>query len=390
MYLQPKASIILPVASLNSFTKQCFMKCIQHLLLFLFLPIAAIGQQLTLIAPLQDEINETSGLIFLNQRIITHNDSGGEPVLYELDSISGNITRRVLISNAVNIDWEDICNDDEYIYIADIGNNRGSRTDLKVYRVSIVDYFQAANDTVSAEIIHFNYADQTDFTATTYSTNFDAEAIISYNDSLYIFTKNWGNSKSNIYSLPKSIGIYTINKIDSIDSQGLVTGAVFNPLSNSIMLSAYAYPDPIIIEISNVIDNQFSNGIINRQLLQMPIDYSYQIEAIAFINESQYYVTSEESFSGSSGLFKLDYQNTVNVENREEKSALIFPNPASNMIYVEYPNFARAEIYDMQGRLQKTFTHSQISISDLTQGVYLIILENTKGDRVSSRKLIIN
>lgn len=366
------------------------MKCIQNLLIFLFLPIFAISQQLTLIAPLQDEINETSGLIFLNQRIITHNDSGGEPILYELDSISGNVTRRVMISNAVNEDWEDVCNDDEYIYIADIGNNQGSRTDLKVYRVSIVDYFQTANDTVSAEIIHFNYADQTDFTATTYSTNFDAEAIISYNDSLYIFTKNWGNSKSYIYSLPKSIGTYQIHKIDSINSQGLVTGATYNPLSNSIMLSGYAYPDPFIIEISNVIDNQFSNGIMNRQLLQMPIDYSYQIEAIAFINESQYYVTSEESFSGSSGLFKLDYQNTVNVENREEKSALIFPNPASNMIYVYCKNVSIVEFYDMQGCLQKSSTLSQIPISDLSQGVYLIIIKNSKGDRVCSRKIVIN
>jgi len=385
-----KDSIILPVASLNGFTNQCFMKWIQTLLIFLFFPIAAISQQLTLIAPLPDEINETSGLIFLNQRIITHNDSGGEPILYELDSISGNITRRVFISNAVNDDWEDICNDDEYIYIADIGNNRGSRTDLKVYRVSILDYFQTTNDTVSAEIIHFNYTDQTDFTATSYSTNFDAEAIISYNDSLYIFTKNWGNRKSNIYSLPKPIGTYQIHKIDSINTQGLVTGATYNPFSNCIMLLGYTYSEPFIIEITNFNNNQFSSGIMNRQLLQMPNDYSFQTEGITFINESQYYVTSEKSFSGSSGLFELDYQNTVNVGNREEKSTLIYPNPASNMIYIEYSNYAIAEIYDMQGRLLKTTTDTQISILDLTQGVYLIIIKNSKGDQVCSRKIVIN
>lgn len=366
------------------------MKCIQHLLLFLFLPLIGISQQLTLVAPLQDEIIETSGLIFLNQRIITHNDSGGYPILYELDSISGNITRKVVINNAVNVDWEDICNDDEYIYIADIGNNEGARTDLKVYRVPIVDYFESTNDTVIAEIIHFNYADQTDFTATSYSTNFDAEAIISYHDCLYIFTKNWGNSKSNIYSLPKSIGSYAINRVDSINSQGLVTGAVFNPLSNSIMLLGYTSTDPFIIEISNFNNNLFSSGIMNRQMLQIPSEYSYQTEGIAFIHENQYYISSEESFAGSSGLFKLDYQNTVNVKNREEKSALIYPNPTSNMIYIDCPNFARAEIYDLHGQLQKTSTNSQIAISDLSQGGYLIVIKNSKGDKVCSRKLIIN
>jgi len=74
-----------------------------------------------------------------------------------------------------------------YIYIGDFGNNAGTRTDLKVYRVDISDYF--TNDTVNAEIIHFTYADQTNFSNQIYAHNFDAEALISIGDSLYIFTK---------------------------------------------------------------------------------------------------------------------------------------------------------------------------------------------------------
>ena len=73
------------------------------------LPSLCLGQQLTLVTTLQDSVDETSGLINLDGTLITHNDSGGQPVLYELDSVSGNVTRSVTIENATNTDWEDIC-----------------------------------------------------------------------------------------------------------------------------------------------------------------------------------------------------------------------------------------------------------------------------------------
>ncbi|WP_144896518.1 hypothetical protein [Lutibacter sp. Hel_I_33_5] len=41
------------------------------------------------------EVKETSGLLFFNDKIITHNDSGYAANLYEIDSLSGLITRTV-------------------------------------------------------------------------------------------------------------------------------------------------------------------------------------------------------------------------------------------------------------------------------------------------------
>ncbi len=92
--------------------------------------------------------------------MITHNDSGGEPKLYEVDTLTGNVTREVLIQNATNKDWEDICHDETYIYIGDFGNNNNYRTDLKIYRITIEDYLN--RDTVEADVIAFNYQDQTE------------------------------------------------------------------------------------------------------------------------------------------------------------------------------------------------------------------------------------
>ena len=55
--------------------------------------------------------------------------------LYELNVTNGNVSRTVTIQNAANVDWEDICTDDDYIYIGDFGNNSGNRTNLRIYKV---------------------------------------------------------------------------------------------------------------------------------------------------------------------------------------------------------------------------------------------------------------
>ncbi|MCD6544741.1 MAG: hypothetical protein J7K34_09555 [Flavobacteriaceae bacterium] len=68
-----------------------------------------------------------SGIINFDGRIITHNDSGGEHALYEIDILNGSVKRTVIIKNAQNKDWEDICQDDNFIYICDIGNNSNNR-----------------------------------------------------------------------------------------------------------------------------------------------------------------------------------------------------------------------------------------------------------------------
>ena len=89
---------------------------------------------------LPEETKETSGLLFFDSKIITHNDSGNNANLFEIDSLSGNLLRTISISNATNIDWEDITEDENHIYIADIGNNNGNRIDLKIYKILKSDF----------------------------------------------------------------------------------------------------------------------------------------------------------------------------------------------------------------------------------------------------------
>ncbi|NVK64698.1 MAG: T9SS type A sorting domain-containing protein [Flavobacteriales bacterium] len=365
------------------------MKTLIALLLFTF-PIAGNAQQVDLVTPLQNNLIETSGLVLLDNRLITHNDSGGAAALYEIDSTTGNIQRTVVIQNATNVDWEDICFDDTYMYIADFGNNNGSRTNLRVYRLFISDYLNTPNDTVSAETISFNYADQTDFTSTTFSTNYDAEAIISWNDSLYIFTKNWGNMWTNIYALPKTPGNYSLPRVDSINVDGLITGAHFNQASNTIMLSAYAFTYPFVVEIGNIAGTQFSAADVVRTQIQLPSGYSYQLEGIAPISANNYYISTEESFAGSSGLFRLKMSaaNTVS-PSLSNTSYSVFPNPATDVIHIHAPNANTAEIYSINGKLIQSTTEKSIRVSQLNAGMYLIRLKNKAGHTIASEKVMI-
>ena len=96
---------------------------------------ATTNYLMNFIGTLEDEIQETSGLLFVGDELWTHNDSGNENRLYQLDTMTGAVLREVLIANAENEDWEDITQDNQYIYIGDFGNNEGTRTDLRIYRI---------------------------------------------------------------------------------------------------------------------------------------------------------------------------------------------------------------------------------------------------------------
>jgi hypothetical protein len=138
--------------------------------------------------PLSSHLKEISGLEFINDSIlVAHNDSGNSPHLF-LISHKGNVIKKILVSNATNIDWEDVASDDEFLYIGDIGNNMNKRKDLKIYRIKITDLLIA--DSVIASPMHIAYADQKAYPPNKNERNFDSECLISAYGDLWIFTKN--------------------------------------------------------------------------------------------------------------------------------------------------------------------------------------------------------
>ena len=86
------------------------------------------------------------------------NDSDSQSEIYRFNAKTGEIINTILITNAPNIDWEEISSDDQRIYIADFGNNRGNRKDLSFYYIEkkSIDYSKARQE-LKAEKVEFYY-----------------------------------------------------------------------------------------------------------------------------------------------------------------------------------------------------------------------------------------
>jgi hypothetical protein len=79
------------------------MKNINHTILFFGL--LTISQTATSITNLQTPaLDEKFWASFYNDNIITHNDSGGQVNLYEINASTGAVVRTVAITNATNVD----------------------------------------------------------------------------------------------------------------------------------------------------------------------------------------------------------------------------------------------------------------------------------------------
>lgn len=242
-----------------------------------------------------ETVNETSGIILINDSIYTHNDSGGETSLYsffpQIDS-TATITNHSL-SGIENIDWEEIDIDDNYIYIGDIGNNtNGNRQNLQILRVERSSFYssQPIIDTIA-----FSYEDQSDFSATGgNNTNFDCEAFIVTDTNIFLFSKSWVSVVTKLYSIPKTPGSHSAELLDSISLEYLVTGAKY--LEDKKLLVLCGYDEPPLFSESyisfffNFTENNFFDG--DKYTTDLGI-YFHQIEAITTKCGLSYYLTNE-------------------------------------------------------------------------------------------------
>ena len=339
---------------------------------------------------LDDSLNETSGLIFYNSKIITHNDSGNNPKLYELDSITGNLIRTVTINNATNIDWEDISQDNEHIYIGDIGNNSGNRKDLKIYKIKKQDYLN--NNSVSSEVILFSYKDQTDFSVRVNNHNFDSEAISIVNDKIVLFTKNWENLKTNVYEIPKTAGEYDVPKLETYNTNCLITGSTYNIKNNYFLLTGYdrlLNPSLIFLDCNNL------EKTIKKIDLKNLIGQGSQIEAIGSYDNEKYYITREKTSTTinnntitiPSSLFSFNFIfceiSTIKNCNTLNKET-IYPNPTNTFIHLNFnDSIKKITVFNTLGKELASFPfpNKKINISSLNNGIYILhiyFLDNRK------------
>lgn len=253
-------------------------------------PVRQVGE-------LPQRVWETSGLLFYNSKLITHNDSGNSAQLYEIDTVSMSVSRSVTISNALNIDWEDIAQDEDYIYIADFGNNLGTRQDLSVYRIAKNSYNSV--DAVSAEELGFAYEDQTDFSDTG-NSDWDAEALFVLEDRLIILTKQWQSNSTVAYSIPKIPGNHTARRLDTYAINGLVTAATYNKATKILYVLGY---NSLLGSFVYRITGATTTAIFAGEVEELATDIGFsQTEGITFIGDNDYLISSERFVNEQRGI----------------------------------------------------------------------------------------
>lgn len=244
-------------------------------------------------APLGPELPESSALQLLGGQLWSLNDGGNDPVLFRLDSAGGQTRQRVRLSNAPNIDWEDLAADANYLYVGDFGNNLGTRRDLRILRVPRTALGPGA-DSARAQVIAFTYPDQTDFTPHNNQHNFDCEAMFVAHDSVHLFTKNWQDFQTRYYTVPATPGTHVAHLKARFNVNGLVTAADVSPAGTAAALLGYDTRSgaAFVWLLWDVRGTAYFGG--NKRRIELPSVLQVgQVEGLAFAGRARLLVSSE-------------------------------------------------------------------------------------------------
>ncbi len=355
-------------------------------------------------SPLPGELDENSGIIFFRDKIWTHNDSGGNAEIYALDTATGQILQTIRLLDAQNVDWEDITQDMDFIYVGDFGNNRGNRTDLRIYKIEKAKIPENGDAVVqSYQTIHFSYADQQNISKKLNRNNHDCEAMISFGESLFLFSKNWVDQKTRVYQLPKVQGEYAISPIANFEADGLITGAALSVDNSQLALLGYIDFESFLWLFWDFVGEDFFSG--NCLRVNFPDMIFVQTEGICFLPNSDLLISCEES-SAAASLFTVNANLLKSIADRRladfvsDKIILSgIPPEFSRRIKVDVlqvpkPDFAfellnrRWEVlYEGSGVMHADHNKMRIGIKtkDLADGLYF--LKITSGDYSLIRKV---
>lgn len=239
---------------------------------------------------LGEQIDETSGLIHWDGLLLTHNDDT-DTRLYQLNPATAEIVGNYNLPGVVNQDWEEIDQDDDFIYVGDLGNNRGDRENLHILRVGKAS-LKSGNPSI--DTIWFTYSDQVDLKSLGLNqTEFDCEAFIVTSDSIYLFTKQWLSGNTTQYVLPKHPGSHVALKREVSNIQGQVTGASYLEEEGLLVLCGSAgLVQPFIYLFSDYKDDDFFSGTGKRVNLALPL---HQVEAVLTLDGIHYYISNEKT-----------------------------------------------------------------------------------------------
>ncbi|MBK9175896.1 MAG: T9SS type A sorting domain-containing protein [Flavobacteriales bacterium] len=347
------------------------------LFLFVLLPIGSLAQSLSpvLLTTLPSPLDETSALMRVEGELWTILDSGNPPALYAIDPGTGAVTRTLQLTGVTNVDFEALTTDGLWVYVGDFGNNSGSRTNLRIHRFPLSVLLDPDATEAAVETIGFSYSDQTEFTPAFDATNFDCEAMVAVDDSLFLFTKRWLDGQTRLYALPAEPGTHVAQARGSFNVQGLITDAALDAEGGLVLLGHIAAS--FVWRFSGFPGHAFFDGGAERLETNLML---HQTEGIAWTGPGEVWITNETGFGNQSSLWRLDLDMTVGERVERLPGFAIWPQPASESIrFNGLRAGALVRVLDSRGAQvlhQRIPGNTAIDVSRLPAGRYEVLVED--------------
>lgn len=344
---------------------------------------------------LPETLNGTSGLVFFDDMLFTHNDHNDRS-LFQIDTTDAHIIEQLRFRDIPFLDVEDCDHDDLYVYLGDMGNNNaGNRTDLHFLRILKASLWSGSP---VIDTVWFSYADQTDFTPCSgNTTDFDCEAFVVVGDSIYLFTKQWTTQHTVLYAMPKVAGTHVAQRKSEYEVNGLVTSACYLPEEQQIVLCGYSTMlQPFVVLLYDYSGTDFFSG--NKRKMSLNLSF-HQVEAITHRGGFHFYLTNEYisqyGVSITAKFHKLDLSEYLTpltpaslLDWVEYQDFNMYPNPAYDVLRFDGLRSisGRYEIYNEMGQLvqrgQWERGMDEIRLSLMSSGVYFIKVKAEGVNRV--------
>lgn len=242
-------------------------------------------------------LSEISGIEFdKSMRLWAINDGGDKAHLYRVKS-DGSIDKTINITNAKNLDWEDMTQDDfGHFFIGDFGNNNTPRSWLTIYKIE--NPIDIKTTETFAEIIKFAYPKSLNEKLNQESVNQDLEAFVYYRKKLYLFTKNRTepfDGKTHLLTIGDHAANYQAQYLDSFTTctsfkmSCWITSAALSPNREKLVL----LDSKRLWLFENWVGDNFFSG----DIYEIDLGIITQKESVTFY-DNDHLVFTDEEFKG--------------------------------------------------------------------------------------------
>lgn len=323
------------------------------------------------VASLPSELNEISGIQFIQQNFWAINDGGNPSKLYQIDTF-GNIIQTYTIPTS-NIDWEDLSSDgDSMLYIGDFGNNDNNRKDLAIY---VVNLNQKHNDTLYPTKMPFKYSDQSEFPPPSNQRQFDCEAFVLINDTFHLFSKNrtspfdgWVKH----YTLPLNLTTNIAQLTDSFKTGGFLKELFW-------VTAAATYNNTLYLLSSDkmyIFDKSTSNTIFGGTNTTINFGDISQKEGICLDSIGNIWITDEAN-NGPAGLYVMEKTSAAQKPLSLQNLTAHYLHDSGLLKITEQKFPGKLSITEINGSLvfQKGYLQKEpisISTNGWSKGIYII------------------